>query len=86
MKDEMDMAFLEEMPEDEEMMDSEGDFLEDEMDSEDASPLAEFSDEEIMEEYEKRGLAESSEEPVESEDELDFEEDEEMAEDEMPMA
>ena len=41
-------------------------------------------DEEIMEEYEKRGLAESSEEPVE--DELDFEEDEEMAEDEMPMA
>ena len=84
MKEEMDMAFLEEMPEDEEMMDSEGDFLEDEMDSEDASPLAEFSDEEIMEEYEKRGLAESSEEPVE--DELDFEEDEEMAEDEMPMA
>ena len=41
---------------------------------------------EIMAEYEKRGLAESSEEPVESEDELDFEEDEEMPEDEMPLA
>ena len=83
MKEEMDMKFLEEMPEDEEMMDSEGDFLDEEMDSEDESPLAEFSDEDIMAEYEKRGLAESSEEPVE--DELDFEEDEEMPEDEMPM-
>ena len=79
MKEEMDMAFLEEMPEDEEMMDDSSDFLDDEMaeDSEE-SPLAEFSDEDILAEYEKRGLAEAAEEVAEDEgDELDFEEEEE---------